>query len=38
MGPELDKTEEIISQLHEADVMLAEGISVGELVWRLGVT
>lgn len=30
--------EEIISKLREAEVLLAEGVSVGEVVRRLGVT
>ncbi len=30
--------EEIISKLREAEVLLAEGVSVGKVVRRLGVT
>lgn len=32
------RAEEIISKLREAEVYLAEGVSVGEVVRRLGVT
>ena len=32
------KPEEIISKLREAEVVLAEGASVGDVVSRLGVT
>lgn len=32
------KPEEIISKLREAEVLLSEGVSVGEVVRRLGVT
>jgi len=38
MGVKRYKPEEIISKLREAEVLLAEGISVGEVVRRLGVT
>ena len=38
MGAKRFKPEEIISKLREAEVLLAEGISVGEVVRRLGVT
>ena len=38
MGAKRYKPEEIISKLREAEVLLAEGISVGEVVRRLGVT
>ena len=38
MGVKRCKPEEIISKLREAEVLLAEGISVGEVVRRLGVT
>ncbi|MEM0950369.1 MAG: transposase, partial [Pseudomonadota bacterium] len=38
MGAKRYKPEEIISKLREADVLLAEGVSVGEVVRRLGVT
>ena len=30
--------EEIISKLREAEIYLAEGVSVGEVIHRLGVT
>ena len=32
------KPEEIIAKLREAEVLLAEGVGVGEVVRRLGVT
>lgn len=32
------RPEEIISKLREAEVLLAEGVSVGEVIRRLGVT
>jgi transposase-like protein len=38
MGAKRFKPEEIISKLREAEVLLAEGVSVGEAVRRLGVT
>ena len=38
MGTKRFKLEEIISRLREAEVLLAEGVSVGEVVRRLGVT
>ena len=38
MGVKRYKPEEIIPKLREAEVLLAEGISVGEVVRRLGVT
>lgn len=38
MGAKRYKPEEIISKLREAEVQLAEGASVGEVVRRLGVT
>ena len=38
MGAKRYKLEEIISKLREAEVLLAEGVSVGEVVHRLGVT
>ena len=38
MGAKRYKPEEIILKLREAEVLLAEGISVGEVVRRLGVT
>ncbi len=38
MGVKRYKPEEIISKLREAEVLLAEGISVGEVVRLLGVT
>ena len=38
MGARRYKPEEIISKLREAEVLLAEGLSVGEVVRRLGVT
>ncbi|MEM1275288.1 MAG: transposase, partial [Pseudomonadota bacterium] len=38
MGAKRYKSEEIISKLREAEVLLAEGVSVGEVVRRLGVT
>ena len=38
MGSKRYKPEEIISKLREAEVLLAEGVSVGEVVRRLGVT
>lgn len=38
MGARRYKPEEIISKLREAEVLLAEGVSVGEVVRRLGVT
>ncbi|MFC3303913.1 IS3 family transposase [Parvularcula lutaonensis] len=38
MGAKRYKPEEIISKLREAEVLLAEGVSVGEVVRRLGVT
>ena len=38
MGVKRYKPEEIISKLREAEVLLAEGMSVGEVVRRLGVT
>ena len=38
MGTKRYKPEEIISKLREAEVLLAEGVSVGEVVRRLGVT
>ena len=38
MGAKRYKPEEIVSKLREAEVLLAEGISVGEVVRRLGVT
>ena len=38
MGAKRYQPEEIISKLREAEVLLAEGVSVGEVVRRLGVT
>lgn len=38
MGAKRYKPEEIISKLREAEVLLAEGVSVGEVVRRLEVT
>lgn len=38
MGAKRYKPEEIISKLREAEVLLAEGVNVGEVVRRLGVT
>ena len=38
MGAKRYKPEEIISKLREAEVLLSEGVSVGEVVRRLGVT
>ena len=38
MGARRYKPEEIILKLREAEVLLAEGVSVGEVVRRLGVT
>lgn len=38
MGVKRYKDEEIISKLREAEVLLAEGVNVGEVVRRLGVT
>ncbi|MEO1476628.1 MAG: IS3 family transposase [Pseudomonadota bacterium] len=38
MGAKRYKPEEIILKLREAEVLLAEGVSVGEVVRRLGVT
>ncbi len=38
MGAKRYKPEEIISKLREAEVLLAQGVSVGEAVRRLGVT
>ena len=38
MGASRYKPEEIISKLREAEVLLAEGVSVGEVVRRLGMT
>ena len=38
MGATRYRPEEIISKLREAEVLLAEGVSVGEVVRRLGVT
>ena len=38
MGARRYKPEEIISKLREAEVLLAEGVSVGEVVRRLGIT
>lgn len=38
MGAKRYKPEDIISKLREAEVLLAEGVSVGEVVRRLGVT
>ena len=38
MGAKRYKPEEFISKLREAEVLLAEGISVGEVVRRRGVT
>ena len=32
------KPEEIITKLRETDVLLAEGVGIGEVVRRLGVT
>lgn len=37
MGTKRYKPEEIISKLREAEVLLPEGVSVGEVVRRLGV-
>ncbi|MEL6198255.1 MAG: transposase, partial [Pseudomonadota bacterium] len=38
MGAKRYKPEEIISKLREAELLVAEGVSVGEVVRRLGVT
>ncbi len=38
MGAKRYRPEEIISKLREAEVLLAEGVSVGEVVRQLGVT
>ena len=38
MGAKRFKPEEIISKLREAEVLLAEGVSVDEVGRRLGVT
>ena len=38
MGAKRFKPEEIISKLREAEVLLSEGVSVGEVVRRLGMT
>ena len=38
MGAKRYKPEEIIAKLREAEVLLAEGLGVGEVVRRLGVT
>lgn len=38
MGTKRYKPEEIISKLREAEILLAEGVSVGGVVRRLGVT
>ncbi len=38
MGSKRYRPEEIISKLRESEVLLAEGVSVGEVVRRLGVT
>ena len=38
MGAKRYKPEEIILKLREAEVLVAEGVSVGEVVRRLGVT
>lgn len=38
MGVKRYKPEEIISKLREAEVLLAQGVSVGEVVRQLGVT
>lgn len=38
MGAKRYKPEEIISKLREAEVLLGEGLNVGEVVRRLGVT
>ncbi|MEO0625156.1 MAG: IS3 family transposase [Pseudomonadota bacterium] len=38
MGAKRYKPEEVTSKLREAEVLLAEGVSVGEIVSRLGVT
>ena len=38
MGAKRYKPEEIISKLREAEVLLSEGVSVGEVARRLGVT
>jgi transposase-like protein len=38
MGAKRYRPEEIISKLREAEVLLAQGVSVGEAVRRLGVT
>ena len=38
MGAKRYRPEEILSKLREAEVLLAEGTSVGEVVRRLGVT
>ncbi|MEL7116168.1 MAG: hypothetical protein AAGP08_11355 [Pseudomonadota bacterium] len=38
MGSKRDKPEAIIAKLREAEVLVAEGVSVGEVVRRLGVT
>ena len=38
MGARRYKPEEIISKLREAEVLLAEGLNVAEVVRRLGVT
>lgn len=38
MGTKPYRPEEIIPKLREAEVLLAKGVSVGEVVRRLGVT
>ena len=38
MGAKRYKPEEIISKLRQLEVLLAEGVRVGETVQRLGVT
>ncbi|MEM6384507.1 MAG: transposase, partial [Pseudomonadota bacterium] len=38
MGVKRYKPEEIISKLREAEVLLAQGVGVGEVVRQLGVT
>lgn len=38
MGAKRYKPEDIISKLREAEVLLAQGVTVGEVVRRLGVT
>lgn len=38
MGVKRYKPEEIISRLREAEILLAQGVSVGEVVRQLGVT